>query len=227
MKNIILITQSKGGSGKSILTFLLAEKHPEAIILEMDDATRTTSLQLAYRDPRLISFLDEHKVIDRGRFDSFLEKIEASKNKLFLCDMGASISEQLPYYLSDAREAIPAALREMGIELELFVVVGGSNIFVQTMEYLDQVRIAASGDYPIKVFANQFYDFMPEQRAQLDQYIQDHQLPLVPFDISASRSLSTQNKIREMLKSGKGISQSGSIYRTYFTMAIAKIPPVI
>lgn len=226
MKKLVFIIQSKGGAGKSVLTFLLVEKHLEARVLEMDDATKTTSIQLRYRKPLLISFLNENRIIDRGLFDSFLEKIETSKNELFICDLGASISEQLPYYLSDVQEVIPAALQEMNIELQLYVVIGGSNIFIQTMQYLDDVRKAANGSYQIKVFANQFYRFTPEQQDQLDQYIQDHKLTVIPFDISADKNLARQDRIKEVLKSGNGISQLGPIQKSYFKQAIEQIPPI-
>jgi len=37
-KKIYFITQAKGGAGKSVLAFMLAEKYREAIILDLDDA---------------------------------------------------------------------------------------------------------------------------------------------------------------------------------------------
>lgn len=226
MKKIVFIVQSKGGSGKSILTFMLAEKHLQARIIEMDDATKTTSIQLAYRKPLLVSFLNENKTIDRGLFDLFLEKIETSKHDLFICDLGASISEQLPHYLVEAQGVIPGVLKKMKIELELYVVIGGSNIFIQSMTFLDELRKSANGSYSIKVFANLFYSFSSEQQDQLNLYIQDHKLPVIPFDLSADKNLSRQERIKEMLKSGTGISQLGTIQKAYIEQAIEKIPPI-
>lgn len=65
-KKIYFITQAKGGSGKSVLAFMLAEKYKEAVLLDLDDATTTTTKQLAYRKPIKVSFLDPStKRIDR------------------------------------------------------------------------------------------------------------------------------------------------------------------
>ena len=65
-KKIYFITQAKGGAGKSVLTFMLAEKYKEAVILDLDDATTTTIKQLAYRKPIKVSIRDPTtKRIDR------------------------------------------------------------------------------------------------------------------------------------------------------------------
>lgn len=75
-KKIYFITQAKGGAGKSLLTFMLAEKYPEAIVLDLDDATTTSSKQLAYRNPTMIPFLDPTtKRIDRGTFMELFQSI--------------------------------------------------------------------------------------------------------------------------------------------------------
>jgi hypothetical protein len=72
-KKIHFVTQAKGGSGKSVLTFMLAEKYKDAVLLDLDDATTTTMKQLAYREPVRVSFLDPTtKRIDRGAFHSMV-----------------------------------------------------------------------------------------------------------------------------------------------------------
>jgi hypothetical protein len=223
MKKLIFITQSKGGAGKSILSFLLAEKYREAIILDMDDATKTTSLQLAYRKPLQITFLNSNNVIDRGLFNAFLEQISIAKSELIICDLGASISEQLPYYLSDVNAFLPAVLEELGISLDLYSVVGGANIFTQTMTYLDMLVKAADSQFTIKVLKNEFYDFTEEQNATLLKYSDTHKLPVVPFNISKDKNESTQNRIKEVLKSGKGIANASVFSRMYFQNAINTI----
>jgi cellulose biosynthesis protein BcsQ len=74
VRKIQFITQAKGGSGKSVLTFMLAEKYHDAILLDLDDATTTTMKQLAYRNPIHISFLDPlTKRIDRVPLTDFLK----------------------------------------------------------------------------------------------------------------------------------------------------------
>src|SRR5258706_14500665 len=102
MKNKIhFITQAKGGSGKSVLAFMLAEKYRDAVILDLDDATTTTVKQLAYRKPIKVSFLDLiTKRIDRGAFNRLFESVVEANRELFIADLGASVAEQLPKYFS-------------------------------------------------------------------------------------------------------------------------------
>ena len=224
MKKLIFVTQSKGGAGKSVLAFLLAEKFPRAAIFDMDDATKTTSLQLAYRDPRQVTFLNSNKVIDRGLFNLFLEMTsKATKSELFIADLGASISEQLPFYLNDVIEFLPDVLGELGLEMELYAVVGGANIFRQTMDYLKSLVAATDGHIKIKVFKNEYYDFSQDQSISLQEYTTQNNLELVPFDISKDKNESTQNRIKEVLKSGAGIEKATVFSRMYFNNAIKNL----
>jgi adenylate kinase family enzyme len=224
MKKLIFVTQSKGGAGKSVLAFLLAEKFPHAVIFDMDDATRTTTLQLAYRDPRQVSFLNSNKVIDRGLFNLFLEKTsKATKSDLFIADLGASISEQLPYYLQDVIEFLPEVLMELDLVIELYAVVGGANIYKQTMDYLESLCAAVRDKIRIRVFKNEYYEFSQEQNLSLEQFTGQHKLELIPFNISRDKNESTQNRIREVLKSGAGIEKATVFSRMYFNNAIKNL----
>jgi cellulose biosynthesis protein BcsQ len=100
MKNkVLFITQAKGGSGKSVLAFMLAEKYQHAKILDLDDATTTSIKQLAYRNPIKVSFLDETtKRIDRGAFNQLFESISNSNAELFIADLPASEAELLSHW---------------------------------------------------------------------------------------------------------------------------------
>ena len=223
MKKLIFVTQSKGGAGKSVLSFLLAEKYPEAVIFDMDDATKTTSLQLAYRKPRQITFLNTNKVIDRGLFNKFLEKTAQAKSNLFIADLGASISEQLPYYLQDVNEFLPGVLTELDVEIEFYAVVGGANIFKQTMDYVVALMEAVSGQMKIRIFKNEYYEFSDDQSESLATFVADHQLELIDFNISRDKNESTQNRIKEVLKSGEGIEKAAVFSKMYFKHAISRL----
>jgi cellulose biosynthesis protein BcsQ len=145
-KKIQFITQAKGGSGKSVLTFMLAEKHIQATILDLDDATTTTMKQLAYRRPVKVSFLDPTtKRIDRGAFNGLFESVIEANKELFIADLGASVAEQLPkYFTMTGVEVVQEMLQENDIDLQLICVVGGGNIFKATMEYLAELTGTAN-----------------------------------------------------------------------------------
>lgn len=221
MKKVFFITQAKGGAGKSVLAFLLAEKYPTARIVDMDDATLTTMTQLAYRQPMPVTFLNRNKSIDRGLFNEFLEALTASENDHFICDLGASISEQLPQYFRDITpSALVEVLKAMNIRLEMICVVGGSNIFKASMTYLDDLVSAVGIHIPVTVALNAHYAPAPEQVTTLAQFTEANGITTTRWNISEDTNPSTQDRIREVLKSGKGIRNAPAFSKLYFQSAI-------
>ena len=137
-KKMFMITQSKGGIGKSVISWILAEKYKDAVILDLDDATKTSMRQLAYRSPILVSFLDPiTERIDRGAFSTLFESVAEAKKNLFIADLGASVAEQLPkYFQMNGPEGIRDILSSYAIQLQIVCVIGGGNNFKATMNYL-------------------------------------------------------------------------------------------
>ncbi|MEI6947617.1 hypothetical protein V9K67_10520 [Paraflavisolibacter sp. H34] len=227
MKKVSFICQAKGGAGKSVLTFLLASKYQDAVILDMDDATLTTMQQLEYRSPALVSFLNANKTIDRGLFSDFIEQIAGHHKDHFICDLGASISEQLPQYFLDLDAAsLNELLREHGIELELVCVVGGGNIFTSSVRYLRELIGATGGNFRIIVAQNLYYAMDNEQEGLLQEVLNEGRrdtISLTSFTISQDTNVSTQERIKKVLKSGKGIHEAPAFSKIYFNKAVSNL----
>lgn len=224
MKQVVFITQSKGGCGKSILAYLFAEKYQDAQIIDMDDATKTSSKQLAYREPLYVKFLNQTNTIDRGAFHKFIERVASMESSIIICDMGASVSEQLPYYLEDMKDVLPGILEALEISLSIYCVVGGGNLFSSTMKYLDDLYKRAEGNYSVNVFRNDYFWFNEKQEQEFYAYIKHRKLPSFTFNISKDPNEMTQNRIREVLESGQGIQKASLISKAFFQMAIKKLP---
>lgn len=221
MKKVTFITQAKGGAGKSVLTFLAGEKYPEAKIFDMDDGTKTTMKQLEYRKPAFITFLNDNKVIDRGLMNSFFEKVADGKGVEYICDLGASISEQLPQYFNDiSLDDLNHVLKQSNIDLQIICVIGGQNIFRQCCEYLEQLAGVLNGKIKLKVGVNRFYHLSEEQEKYLADLCKKRNISFFDFTISKDKNLSTQTTIAEVLKSGKGISELSPFKKLYFSAAI-------
>lgn len=219
-KRIVFVTQPKGGSGKSALVYLGAEKNPDAIVFDMDDATKTTSNQLAYRSPIFISFLDEYGNIDRAVFDNFIEKVTQSEKQLFICDLGASTSEQLPNYLADRKDSLPEILEHFNIDLELFVVLGGKDIFVPTMTNLDQLVKACDGKFNITVFKNKYFSFTSEQENAANSYCELAEIPIRSYFLISGTSQTENLRVQSVLTSGKGVESADIFSKIPFATAI-------
>lgn len=224
-KKIQFITQAKGGSGKSVLTFMLAEKYKHAVILDLDDATTTTMTQLAYRQPVRVSFLDpKTKRIDRGAFNSLFESVAESDREYYIADLGASVAEQLPKYFSINRiEAIMEILDVIDIELQLICVVGGGNIFKATMEYLAELMDAVSSRLKVIVAVNGFYSLSDEQETALQQYVIHHSLTLTNFDLVKDKGEIAMRTVENVLKSGKGTTGLSPFTSIYFKRPIEEL----
>ena len=224
-KKIHFITQAKGGSGKSVLAFMLAEKYKEAVILDLDDATTTTMKQLAYRRPIKVSFLDPTtKRIDRGAFNGLFESVIEANRELFIADLGASVAEQLPKYFSmNGVEVIMEILGKSDIQLRLVCVVGGGNIFKATMEYLDELVESTKGILEIIVAMNGFYPCSEEQKTVLLDYVGENKLSLINFDLVKDKGEIAMRTVENVLKDGKGTSGLSPFAAIYFRKPIEEL----
>lgn len=224
-KKIYLITQAKGGAGKSVLTFMLAEKYKDAVILDLDDATTTTLKQLAYRKPVKVSFLDPTtKRIDRGAFNGMFESVMESKRDLFVADLGASVAEQLPKYFGmNGINNVTEILSFSKIKLQIICVIGGGNIFKSTMEYLDELIEASDKKLSITVAHNGFYPLSEEQQTTLSKYTSDHNLDVVNFDLVKDKGEMALRTVENVLKDGKGITGLSPFTAIYFKKPIEEL----
>lgn len=224
-KKIYFVTQAKGGSGKSVLTFMLAEKYRNAVLLDLDDATTTTMKQLAYRKPVKVSFLDPTtKRIDRGAFNGLFESVMEANKELFIADLGASVAEQLPKYFSmNGIGEIMEVLQGSKIELQLVCIVGGGNIFKATMEYLNELVESTNGLLGIVVAHNGFYPCSDEQKTILLDYIDQNKLTLINFDLVKDKGEIALRTVENVLKDGKGLTGLSPFASIYFKKPIDEL----
>lgn len=224
-KKIYFITQAKGGAGKSVLAFMLAEKYKEAIILDLDDATTTSIKQLAYRKPIRVSFLDQvTKRIDRGAFNGLFESVIEANKELFIADLGASVAEQLPKYFSiNGVDLITDVLDASNIELRIVCVVGGGNIFKATMEYLAELVESTSGYLDITVAHNGFYPCSEEQQRVLVDFVNENDLTLTNFDLVKDKGEIAMRTVENVLKNGKGTNGLSPFAAIYFKKPIEEL----
>lgn len=224
-KKIYFITQAKGGAGKSVLAFMLAEKYKEAIVLDLDDATTTSIKQLAYRKPIRVSFLDQvTKRIDRGAFNGLFESVIEANKELFIADLGASVAEQLPKYFSmNGVDLITGVLEASNIELRIVCVVGGGNIFKATMEYLAELVESTNGYLDITVAHNGFYQCSEEQQRVLMDYVNENDLTLTNFDLVKDKGEIAMRTVENVLKNGKGTNGLSPFAAIYFKKPIEEL----
>lgn len=217
-KKIQFVCQSKGGAGKSVFTYLAANKYPEAMIFDMDDATKTTMKQLAYRSPTSISFFNETESIDRGKFTAFIETV-ANKDFQgdYICDLGGATSQQLPTYLKFIGAGnLKEVLDSFDIELEIICIMAGGSIFSSCYNFLIELSENVNNQFKIIVALNEFMPLTKDQTDYFNQYKEIAKPTVIPFFISKDNTPTVQQRIEKVLESGKPLSEAPIFSKMYF-----------
>jgi hypothetical protein len=122
MSRILLVTQDKGGVGKSVIARALAEAVPEAPLMEIDASRRLTELE---HRVQFFPMRADRATIERtgGRaaraeFDAVINAMTAATLPVIV-DVGANTSASLLSVLTD----IADDLKEAGVQLGVLVIV--------------------------------------------------------------------------------------------------------
>lgn len=221
-KELKIIATKKGGAGKSTITYITAQRYPNATILDLDDEARSSCHQLAYLKPIAVTFIDPvTKRIDRNAFNNVFESIADSKGSLFIADAGASVSAELPKYLENAGvDNVVEILQQSNIDLHIVSVVGGSNVFRETMEYTKELMDLCNGKIRITIVPNGYYPMSQEQSAVMHKFAAEHNVPVVPFDLVKDKGELALRTVTSVMREGKGLSSLSPFAAIYFKKAI-------
>ena len=159
MKKLHFILQAKGGVGKSLLSYLLAQtqsQNPNVLFVDVDASTNTSTRQLKFLDERqleAVSLLDSHEKLVRDRFIEYLESLKKTNFSEVYFDFGAPESEQFPVLVS---KDIPFK-KFMDIcdyEAHFHIVIAGGGAYHASIEYLRKIGLAINGAFEITVWKN-------------------------------------------------------------------------
>jgi hypothetical protein len=224
-KKIIAVSGSKGGCGKSALTFMLAEKYKNSVVLDLDDATQTSLKQLAYRNPIMVSFLDPiTQRIDRSAFNTLFESVAEANRDLFIADLGASVAEQLPkYFEANGAETIRVILASHSIQLQIACVIGGGNNFKATMNYLQELNESVNESFEVIAAHNRLHPLSQDQSQTLDDFLKENRLRYISFDLVHDKGDMALRTAENVLQAGRGISGLSPFKAVYFKNAIESL----
>lgn len=173
MKKIHFILQSKGGAGKSFLTYLLAlkeEANEKALFVELDSSTKSSTKNLRFLAGRTparfaeLSLLDDRRKIVRDKLIAGVEglnKLEGYES--IYCDCGAPESEQFPALVSYDLKAkdLKDFADYLGVKFVFHIVVAGGTSYVSCVDYMQQLVSNLGGLFEIYIEINEttFYGF--------------------------------------------------------------------
>jgi cellulose biosynthesis protein BcsQ len=101
MKQVNLVLQSKGGVGKLLFMWFVAqvEKEAKSAFIDLDESTQTSLMRLGaiVGENRVKGFkiLNENKKLEREKILNLFEVIANAKTDKWFVDFGASESEEL------------------------------------------------------------------------------------------------------------------------------------
>ena len=165
MKNYYFNIQSKGGVGKSMLTYLQALKSEEmetAAFIDLDSSSHTRSKQLEFLAHKgrvfEIELLDGIKRIDREQLFKVLEALNQTEYKELFIDFGSAESDQLLRLLT--LDFSINEFKEFETMLEAAftfnIVIAGGTSFSSSLHYMQKISEAISGKFPVDIFLNDF-----------------------------------------------------------------------
>src|ERR1017187_1902213 len=166
MKTFYYNIQSKGGAGKSMLTYLQALKHEQnekVAFVDLDSSTQTSTRQLHFlasqEANRLFSvdIFDRLKKIEREKLYDVLQVFNNQPFEEIYIDFGAPESEQLPslFSLDFTIEEFKEFEKELGATFVFNVIMNGGTSYTSTFHYLKNLVGVVKGQFEIVMYLNE------------------------------------------------------------------------
>jgi hypothetical protein len=165
MKKYYFNIQSKGGVGKSILTYLQAlkfEGNEKVAFIDLDSSSHTSSKQLEFLAHKgrvfEIELLDGIKRIDREQLFKVLEALNQTEFEEIFIDFGSAESDQLlklltlDFSIGEFKEF--EALLDATFTFN--IIIAGGTSFASSFHYMKKISEAISGKFPVDLFLNEF-----------------------------------------------------------------------
>ena len=165
MKQIYFNIQSKGGAGKSMLTYLQALKYETntSYFVDLDSSVKSSKQQIKFLQgktpPRFaeMHLLDNSNKIDRQLlFDNLLELSQKANDEFFL-DFGAPESDQLPSLFSTdyTTEEFKQVQDELNAKFIFNIVIAGGSAYEPCTMYLQKVVDLVNGIFDVNIYINE------------------------------------------------------------------------
>lgn len=165
MKKFYFNIQSKGGAGKSMLTYLQGlknEKNEKSLFIDLDSSTKTSVKQLTFlKDQKRIAEVtinDNLKRIDREKLFDVIEKLTSLEQfEEFYIDFGAPESQQLPSLFNFDFTADEFKEFEQSVEAQFVfnIIIAGGASYTSCMHFTEEVVDSLKGKFEIVLWINE------------------------------------------------------------------------
>lgn len=159
MKTINIVLQSKGGSGKSTYTALVALKYAtdnSVAFIDLDNSTRSSMRQLKHLGENRLEFAslaNEKDMLIRDNLVSYLESLVDAPFEQIFFDTSAGISQEFPAFIEHDLP-FEEFLGMLNMTPIFHVVIAGGNAYAPCVEYLQNLYRVIENKSSIIVWAN-------------------------------------------------------------------------
>ncbi len=218
MKTFYFNIQSKGGAGKSMLTYLQAlkhEKNEKTAFVDLDSSTQTSTRQLHFLTQqeanRLFSvdIFDNLKKIEREKLYDRLQAFNAQPFDEIYIDFGAPESEQLPslFSLDFSIDEFKEFEKELKAKFIFNVILCGGTSYASTFDYLKKLTEIVKGKFDIVMYLNELtfqnYNLLIDELNEFAKKAKGYISKVVRFgDIHVDRN--SGQIITENIRNGMG-----------------------
>jgi hypothetical protein len=217
MKKINFILQSKGGVGKSMLTYLLAlknEENPRSYFIDFDGSVKSSTQQLKFLQGRTparfakMDLLNEKGKIDRQRLFENLQILVQKDYKEFYLDFGAPESEQFTSLFSKdySIEEFKQIADELYATFIFNIVVAGGSAYLPSTNYLNNIVQLNKQNFCIHIFINKFtfQNYQPLV-AEVENYARANHISSVKYFGDFDTDALPHKNILKNIADGKGM----------------------
>ncbi|MEA5402772.1 hypothetical protein VB776_07595 [Arcicella sp. DC2W] len=163
MKQINLILQAKGGVGKSLFTWFVAqaEKDKKTSFIDLDESTKTTANRLesvvGKNRIRHVDILNDYKRLEREKIIALFESLSKVQSPTIFIDFGAAESEEFKKLLEFDIPAhiLKEELSQMGIDLRFYIIMAGRDAFVACYSYYEKLKFLIETHFQMIVLINE------------------------------------------------------------------------
>lgn len=240
MKTFYFNIQSKGGSGKSMLTYLQALKHErneKIAFVDLDSSTQTSTKQLRFlsnedsKSTRLFSIdiFDNLKKIEREKLFDILQAFNEQNFDNIYIDFGAPESEQLPalFSLDFSIEEFKEFEKELKAKFVFNVILCGGTSFTSSFDYLKSITKLIKSKFEVVMYLNELtfqnYNILIDELNEFAKKGKESISKVVRFgNIQIDRN--SGQLITENIRNGAGFSAYNSFAaKTIIKREMAKV----
>jgi cellulose biosynthesis protein BcsQ len=229
--------QSKGGTGKSMLTYLQALKeqaNKKSFFIDFDSSVKSSSQQLKFLQgktpPRFatMSLLNDLEKLDRQLLLENLEELSNMDYTDFYLDFGAPESDQLPALFSidySVRDLMDFE-KHLQAKFKFNIIVAGSSSYVPCTNYLQKVVDILKGEFEVNIYVNEStFLGSSELIDEISNFakIETNKINLVKLYNSLDSTTLTHKKILQKISEGHGLETYTFIAKMNIHRQIAKI----